>query len=357
MGDTAKNSEFVIIGAGFAGAATSYFLHRAGVTDYLILEAEDLPGMRASGLNAALGRQMIADPEFRHLAMAGMAFLRHPPAGFTDTSLVDSRGSLLLFSAKDRERAAQLARVSQQDGLQVAQWTADQLHHKYPLMKDADSALLTPSDGIIDIHTLLYAYLHPARHAGKLITNTRVIQIRCQDNRWILSTTAGEFHAGIIVNAAGAWAGAIAQLAGAEDIPLQVRRRHLFVSSPTNRLDPRAPFIWDVSHGYYFRPESGGIMFSACDEELTSPDDAYREAPGVQSLLLTKLQRHCPALADLPIARHWAGARTFAPNDKFLARWDARAPGFFWIAGLGGHGATCSSAMGQLASRILLQGQ
>lgn len=345
--------DIAIIGAGFAGAATSYFLYQGGLTDGVVLEAEELPGTRASGLNAALGRQIITDPEFRGMAMTGMQFLRHPPFGFSDNPLVDSRGSLLLFSATDRDKGAQLAEASRRDGLQVAQWTAEQLHHRYPFVKDVDSALLTPSDGLIDIHTLLYAYLRPAQHAGRVVTNARVQKLTHDGDMWTITTTAGEFRARVVVNAAGAWAGAIAQMAGAEDIPLQVRRRHLFVSAPTPQLDTATPFIWDVSHGYYFRPESGGIMFSACDEAITSPDDAYREAPEVQSLLLTKLQRYCPAFANLPIAHYWAGARTFAPQDRLLVRWDSKAPAFFWIAGLGGHGATCSAAIGQRAARLI----
>lgn len=348
-----KSSKIVIVGAGFAGAATSYFLHQAGITDHLILEAEDMPGTRASGLNAALGRQIIADPEFRHMAMAGMQFLRHPPAGFSETSLVDSRGSILLFSEEDRNKGTQLTEITRHDGLHLAQWTSDQLHHRYPFLKEIDTALITPTDGLIDIHTLLYSYLRPARHNEKLITNARVTHIERQNNDWMISTTAGEFKTEMVVNAAGAWAGLIAQLAGAEDIPLQVRRRHLFVSAPTNRLDPKTPFIWDVSHGYYFRPESGGIMFSACDETITAPDEAYREAPEAPSFLLTKLQRYCPVFADLPIARYWAGGRTFAPNDQLLARWDTQIPAFFWVAGLGGHGATCSAEIGQQTAQAI----
>ncbi len=349
-----KSTKVLIIGAGFAGAATSYFLHQAGLRDHVIVESEEFPGTRASGLNAALGRQIIANPEFRRLAMEGMAFLRHPPSGFADTPLVDSRGSVLLFSKEDRDKADQLATLTRQDGLQVAQWTADQLRHKFPMVHDVDSALITPSDGLIDIHTLLYSYLHPARHIGQLVTNARVTQIQRARDHWVVTTTAGEWQAETIVNAAGAWAETIATMAGAEKIPFQIRRRHLFVTSPTTRLDPKTPFVWDVSHGYYFRPESGGIMMSACDEMVTSADEAYRETTEVQSLLLSKLQRYCPSFADLPIAQYWAGARTFGPNDNIVLRWDSQSPAFLWAAGLGGHGATASAGIGRFVADLLI---
>ena len=350
-----KSSKIVIIGAGFAGAATAYFLHQAGLTDCVILEAADLPGTRASGLNAALGRQIIGDPTFRAMAMAGMRFLRTPPAGFSDSTLIDDRGSLLLFSENDRAKAEQLAEASQQDGLPVSLWNAQKLQQQFPDLREVATALHSPSDGLIDIHALLYGFLQPLRKRHQLITNARVTAITRADNHWRITTSVGTWDATIIVNAAGAWAGPIAQLAGAEAIPLQVRRRHLFVTAPTERIEPQAPFVWDVSHGYYFRPESGGIMLSACDESITTPETAFQTAPDVHALLFNKLQHYCPHFADLPIARTWAGARTFSPRDQLVLKWDTRVPQFFWVAALGGHGATSAAGIGHRAAQLICE--
>lgn len=348
------NSEIVIIGAGFAGAATSYFLHQAGITDCVVLEAEDLPGVRASGLNAAMGRQIITDPEFRTLAMQGMQFLRTPPENFADAPLIDHGGSLLLFAKSDQAKALRLASDSQRDNLAVETWNAQRIHSLIPFLRNVDSALFTPSDGVIDINTLIYAFLRPIRHAKKLITNARVQRLAHDGNQWTITTTAGEFRARIVVNAAGAWADSIAALAGAEAIPFQIRRRHLFVSAPTSIVNATWPFVWDVSHNYYFRPESGGVMMSACDEDIVSAEEAYCAIPEIDSLLLDKLIQYCPELATLPIAHHWAGARTFAPRDQILIQWDTRAPQFFWVAGLGGHGATSAAGIGQRAAKEIL---
>lgn len=348
------DAEIAIIGAGFAGAATAYFLHQAGLTDCVVLEAEDLPGSRASGLNAAMGRQIITDPEFRELAMQGMQFLRTPPAAFAEASLIDDRGSLLLFAKSDRAKAVHLASDSQRDGLTVETWDAARIHALIPFLRNVDTALFTPSDGLIDINTLISSFLRPIRHAQRLFTNAHVQGLHYANGRWTITTTAGDFRARAVVNAAGAWADTIAALAGAEPIPFQVRRRHLFVSAPTSLVDVAWPFTWDVSHNYYFRPESGGVMMSACDEDTVSADEAYCTAPEIDSLLLDKLTQYCPELATLPIAHHWAGARTFGPGDHILIKWDARAPQFFWVAGLGGHGATSAAGIGQRAAQQIL---
>ena len=48
--------DYVIVGAGFAGAATAYHLARRGVTNILLLEQESIPGFHSSGRNAAMLR-------------------------------------------------------------------------------------------------------------------------------------------------------------------------------------------------------------------------------------------------------------------------------------------------------------
>lgn len=353
LGENSKNSEILVIGAGFAGAATAYFLHQAGLIDCRVLDAAELPGTKSSGLNAAMGRQVIANPEFRALAREGMQFLRNPPPGFSDIPLADGRGSVLMFSSDDSPRATQLAMDSKDDGIATVLWDVQQLRDRFSFLRNVDSAIFTPGDGLIDIHALLYGFLQPLRARDQLDCNAPVEKIVFKNERWFVTTTAGNFSARIVVNAAGAWSDAIATLAGATPAALQIRRRHLFVSRPSPIVNKDWPFIWDLSHQYYFRPESGGVMLSACDETLTSADEAYVEDGAVTTMLLEKLTRHCPMLADIPISKTWAGARTFTADGKPLVRWDERVPQFLWVAGLGGHGATCAAAIGKRAAALI----
>jgi D-arginine dehydrogenase len=57
------------------------------------------------------------------------------------------------------------------------------------------------------------------------------------------------------------------------------------------------------------------------------------------------------------IHRYWAGFRTIANDGRFVIGWDPQAEGFFWVAGLGGHGVTTSSAVGALAADLLTAGR
>ena len=77
----------VVIGAGFAGAATAYHLARLGLTDILLLEQETIPGFHSSGRNAAMIRQCVPDPALADLTRDGAAFLRNLPPDWPVPSL------------------------------------------------------------------------------------------------------------------------------------------------------------------------------------------------------------------------------------------------------------------------------
>ena len=59
-------------------------------------------------------------------------------------------------------------------------------------------------------------------------------------------------------------------------------------------------------------------------------------------------------ISNVPIMRSWAGLRTLTPDGRFVIGWDPKVDGFFWVAGLGGHGVTTSSAVGALAAKLIL---
>jgi len=104
----------------------------------------------------------------------------------------------------------------------------------------------------------------------------------------------------------------------------------------------------------YFRPESGGLLLSACDEERFAPCEPPAD-PANRELLAAKAARAFPRLVDLPIMRSWAGLRTFPGDRRFVVGPDGTVPGLFWVAGLGGHGVTSAWEVGRLAAAAILR--
>jgi glycine/D-amino acid oxidase-like deaminating enzyme len=143
-------------------------------------------------------------------------------------------------------------------------------------------------------------------------------------------------------------------MSGVQSVPLRPRRRHIFVTKPLDWVPPDWPFIWDISSEVYFRPEEGGLLFSPCDEGEPGDRDSDASDPVARDALSGKLERQFPGLRDLPVARSWSGLRTLTPDGRFVLGPDPAIDGFFWVAGLGGHGVTCSHALGELAAELVL---
>ena len=96
------------------------------------------------------------------------------------------------------------------------------------------------------------------------------------------------------------------------------------------------PFVWDLRHGFYFRPEAAGLIWSPCDSEPDEPGSA-QAAPEAPEWLARKVTPVLPRAGTLRPLRHWAGHRTFTPDRRFLLGPDPRVDGWHWAAALGGH--------------------
>jgi glycine/D-amino acid oxidase-like deaminating enzyme len=220
-----------------------------------------------------------------------------------------------------------------------------------------EGGIWCPTDGVVDVHNLLQGFLRFAMdHGAQLKLNSTVQHIAVSGGRvTAVQTQNDEIGCNVLVNAGGPWAGEIGQKAGAARVPLIPYRRHIFVTKALKWVNPDWPIIWDITNEVYFRPESGGLLLSPCDETADRPGTPSFD-PAAAELLAEKMSRCFPAMPDLPVQNSWAGLRTLTPDRRFVIGWDPKIKGFFWVAGLGGHGVTVSSPAGRLAAEMILRG-
>jgi len=351
-----SDARIAIIGGGIAGATTAYHLAQRGARHISLLERERTCGYHASGRNAAMIRQVTSSLPVTAMAREGALFFIHPPSDWEVPLAFRQTGSLLLASGSAMAELDRFVAVAATFEIPVELWNRNQAVSRVPVLQDAllDGALWSPTDGVIDVHALMEGYLHGMRSAGGQVrTDVTATGFRLRGGRIAaVETGDGPIPADIVINAAGAWASEIGRMAGAASLPLRPCRRHLFSTGPAEGVDPEWPFVWDVAHEFYFRPESGGLLFSPCDEEEFAPSDAPAD-PAFQVALAEKLHQFAPRLLEFSIQTGWAGLRTLTPDGRFVIGWDPLIENFFWVAGLGGHGVTTSPAYGKLAAQVI----
>ena len=349
-----QHTRWIVVGAGFAGAATAWALARAGLGPGLILEQEPSFGTHASGRNAALVKLSESDDVVRTLVTRSLKAIRAVER--TDELLVRRTGGLALASTDHSLHELETVRDGlARDGAPAEILSRDAACRTLPILGlfEFDAALWSKDDGVADIHALLVRYLELAREGGfKLRTNVRVEEIVIEAGRAVGVRTAAdeEIRADVIIDGSGAWAGRLGR--PMSPLALTPMRRHLFVSAALDVVRADQPFAWLEDVGLYFRPEGDGLLLSPCDEAAMPPGLPPID-PAAAELLADKLGRVAPALSDLAIRGQWACLRTFAVDRRPLIGHDPQIPGLFHVSGLGGFGMMCSAAIGELAATLL----
>ncbi len=175
---------------------------------------------------------------------------------------------------------------------------------------------------------------------------------------WQVETSAGEFSAGVVVNAAGAWADEVAKLAGLKLLGLAPKRRTCITFDPPAEMMeglPHWPMVIDATEEFYFKPEAGRVLVSPADETDTPPVDAQPEELDVA--LAAERVEQATTLKVRRITHRWAGLRSFLPDKMPAAGPDPVEPSFIWLAGLGGFGIMMSEALGRAACAAALQAE
>jgi glycine/D-amino acid oxidase-like deaminating enzyme len=359
-----ESADFVIVGGGLAGASLAYQLCRRGAGSVALVEQEPAFGTQASAQNAAMVRQLVEDEAVAALAREGARFLETPPADLAATlddllagaPLMRRTGSVLVAGTRAGRRSLiAMAEAARRAGVEASLLEPAQVGALAP---GVDPGALSggawcPEDGVTDPQALVDAFLRRVREmGGRALAGVRAESARLVGERIVaVETDRGTIPCGTAIDAAGAWASRVAASLGAPTPDLLPHRRHIAVSSPLEGFGDW-PIVWDVERGFYARPESGRLLFCACDEDPV-PAGVPREDPAVLESMAAKAAALLPGV-ELTVARSWAGLRTFTGDRRFVIGPDPQVGGLHWLAGLGGHGVTVSGAVGRLAADLLL---
>ena len=178
MPATRHDCDFLIVGAGIAGASIGHFLAPHGHT--VVLERESQPGYHSTGRSAALFMESYGTPQVRALTLASRAFLAAPPAGFADGPILSPRGALLVAAPGQDAALAALWQVMRSISPRGRLLDADGAREIVPALRRRQvlGAVFEPDAADIDVHRLHHGFLRSIR----VLCRTGVTQ--CQIGIW-----------------------------------------------------------------------------------------------------------------------------------------------------------------------------
>ncbi|WP_256829999.1 FAD-binding oxidoreductase [Pseudomonas sp. Pse1] len=350
-------ADFIIIGGGIAGASTGFWLSRHGRV--IVLERESHPGYHSTGRSAALYTAAYGTPQVRALTQASREFFDAPPPGFCEHPLLTPRGEMTVDFSNDPAELNNQYLSAKATVPQMQLLSADEACTRLPILRREKvfGALYDPTATDIDTDALHQGYLRGIRrNQGEVHTDSEVLGLtRDATGHWQVQTATQTFSAPIIINAAGAWADKLGELAGARPLGLQPKRRAAFIFAGPEGMDIHNwPMLVSLDESFYMKPDAGMFLGSPANADPVEPHDVQPEELDI-AMGIYQIEEATTLTIRRP-TRTWAGLRSFVADGDLISGFDPQVPGLFWVAAQGGYGIQTSPAMGQ-ASAALVRGE
>jgi dimethylglycine dehydrogenase len=290
MAEFPTTARVVIIGGGAIGTSGLYHLAKAGWTDCVLLEKNELTA--GSTWHAAgnvptfstswslMNMQRYSTELYRGLGDAVDYPMNYHVTGSIRLAHSDAR-------MQEFVRACGMGRYQ---GIDIEMLGMDEIKTRYPFIEthDLKGALYDPEDGDIDPSQMTQAMAKGARDLGaKILRFTPATGVRRDGDDWIVETDKGEIRCEFVVNAAGYYAQRVGEWFrpyGGRRVPMMVMSHQYMLTDEIPELEAwsretgnKLPLLRDVDSSYYLRQEKYGLNLGPyernCKPHWATPDD------------------------------------------------------------------------------------
>jgi dimethylglycine dehydrogenase len=346
-----SHSRVVVIGGGVVGCSVLYHLARAGWTDVVLLERDELTS--GSTWHAAGGMHTInGDPNVAKLQKYTIELYKEIEQLSEQATGVHVTGGVLLAATEARmDWLRGVVAKGRYLGLDLEEISAEEAGRLMPLIDPRQfvGAVRNSEDGHLDPSGVTHAYAKAARKLGAEVERFTKVEdiVQMPDGKWRVVTSKGEVIAEHVVNAGGLWAREVGRMVGLELPVLAMEHMYLITEDMPEVAEWNAKTGTEVIHAVdfdgelYLRQERGGMLMGTYEKankpwsefstpwnfghELLEPD-IDRIAPSLEVGF-----RHFPAFQNTGIKQIINGPFTFAPDGNPLVGPVRGLPGF-WVA-------------------------
>jgi sarcosine oxidase subunit beta len=349
-------AEVVIIGGGVMGASAAFHLAEAGVTDVVLLEADEL-SCGSTSKSAGGVRLQFSDEINIALALRSMdAFERFGERPGADIGLRQVGYLFLLTDPSDVAVFEKNTALQNSMGVDSCMLTAAEAGKLSPLanVDDVLAASFCGRDGHATPDAVVLGYATAARAMGvDIVTHCPVTGIDVDGGTITgVRTDRGVIGTSTVICVAGAWSPAIAAMVGV-DLPVRPLARPIWYTEPMPNRPEQVPMTIDFTTGFYFHTEGPGLLFGMADPDQQPGFDSPMR-PDWLEVVGDVVAHRAPALLEVGIAGGWHGYYETTPDHNALIGEAAGVSRFIYATGFSGHGFLLGPAVGEVLRDLVM---
>ena len=344
MADFPTTARVVIIGGGVVGTSSLYHLAKAGWSDCVLLEKNELT---AGSTWHAAGNVPTFSTSWSIMNMQRYSTELYARLGEEVDYPMNYHvtGSIRLAHSKERMQEFERAKgMGLYQGMNLEILSPEETKARYPFLETHDlaGALYDPNDGDIDPAQLTQALAKGARQMGaQILRFTPATGVSREGDEWIVHTEKGDIRCEYVVNAAGYYAQRVGEWFkpfGGRTVPMMVMSHQYLLSEEIPEIAAYAqetgrklPLLRDVDSSYYLRQEKNGFNLGpyeeTCKAHWADPSDPMPDDFSFQLYPddLDRIEWHIedamarvPALGTAGISRVINGPIPYAPDGNPL---------------------------------------
>ena len=349
----------VVIGAGIVGATTAYALTKAGLKVLIVDRGSLASGTTSAGEGNILVSDKEPGPEL-DLALRSRDGWFELAEEIGDSFELEAKGGIVVARSEvGVSGLRELTKRQRSAGVDAQDISAGDLRKLEPnLSHSITEGAFYPQDAQCQpMLATAQTLKHVTDRGGRFLPGVTVTSIKSSAGKVTgVETTSGFISSPIVINAAGTWAGEIADRANSY-LPIAPRRGFILVTVPAPKLIFHkvydAEYVANVASGaadlqssaVVEGTQSGTILIGASRERV-----GFKE--GIEYPILRQLARQAialfPILSEVQLLRAYRGFRPYAPDHLPVIGEDAEIKGLWHNAGHEGAGIGLAPASAQL---------